>query len=99
MNDIFVFGTKLNVVNAIKYFLITCFDMKELDEIDVILDIKITTTEVDISVNQSYYIQKILKIFGQFGYTLVCTPYDPNIHFKNNKDDTMPKNKYVKMVI
>jgi len=55
------FGTSLDVVNATKLFLSTCFHMKHLGETDAIRGIKITRTKEGISLNQSLYIKKVLK--------------------------------------
>ena len=40
-----IFETNLDVVDAINYFLITYFDMKDLGEADVTFSIKITKNQ------------------------------------------------------
>jgi len=65
MDDVLIFGTNLDVVNATdESFLSTCFDMKDLEDANVILCIQITRTKEGISLNQSHYIEKILKIWS-----------------------------------
>ena len=54
----------------------THFDMKDLVETYIIFGIKIIRT------NQSHYIEKILRKFGQFDSTSVRISYDPSIHMK-----------------
>ena len=41
VDDILVFGTSMNVVHSTKRFLASKFDMKDMSEASVILDIKI----------------------------------------------------------
>ena len=59
--------------------------MKEMGEADVILGIKIRKTNIDLSLGQSHYIEKMLKKFNCFDVTPVKTPYDPSIYLKRNK--------------
>jgi hypothetical protein len=41
IDDIFVFGTSMDVMHSTKRFLASKFDMKDMSEASVILDIKI----------------------------------------------------------
>jgi hypothetical protein len=41
IDDILIFGTSLNVINEVKIFLCQSFNMKDLDEAVVILNIKL----------------------------------------------------------
>jgi hypothetical protein len=41
IDDILIFGTSLDMINEIKTFLCQSFDMKDLDEVDIILNIKL----------------------------------------------------------
>ena len=41
MDDILIFGTSLNVIKEVKDFLSQTFEMKDLGEADVILNIKL----------------------------------------------------------
>ena len=72
--------------------------MKDLGEADVILGIKITRTSYGISLNQSHYIEKILKKFDQFDCVPVKTPYDSSIHLKKNKGDSISQEQYAKII-
>ena len=74
VDDMLIFGTNIDIVNATKNFLNSCFEMKDLGEADVILGIKITRTLDGIFLSQSHYIEKILKQFGQFDCIPVKTP-------------------------
>jgi len=88
----------LDVVNITKFFPGTCFDTKDLGEADVILGIKITRTKEVIRLNQSQYIKKILKKFGQFDCTPIRIHYDPSFHLKMNKGDRLSQGEYTKII-
>jgi len=58
--------------------------MKELREASVILGIKITRLKEGICLDQSHYIEKILKKYDYFDCKPASTPYDPSVKlFKN----------------
>jgi tRNA(Ser,Leu) C12 N-acetylase TAN1 len=61
VDDILIFGTNINVINDIKSFLSKSFDMKDLGEADVILNIKLIKDENGITLSQSHYVEKILR--------------------------------------
>ena len=48
VDDILVFGASMNVVHGTKRFLVSKFDMKDMSEASVILDIKITRRDKSI---------------------------------------------------
>lgn len=64
MDDLLIFGSNIHAVNHIKSILCANFDMKDLGEASMILDIKFTKSEKGISLDQSHYIEKILKIYN-----------------------------------
>jgi hypothetical protein len=50
VEDILIFGTRLDVINEIKTFVCQSFDMKDLDEADVTPNIKLIIVENEASV-------------------------------------------------
>ncbi|CAJ2638269.1 unnamed protein product [Trifolium pratense] len=83
VDDLLIFGSNLSAVNAVKSLLCNNFDMKDLGEASVILGIKITRSEKGISLDQSHYVEKILKkqteyasIIGSLRYATDCTRPD-----------------------
>ena len=72
--DMLIFETNLQVVINTKSFLRSKFDMKDLEEVEVILRIKITRTLNGLNLSQEHYIEKILKRFEQFDCKSVSTP-------------------------
>ena len=63
VDDLFIFGTNLDVVHDAKHFLASNFDMKDLDKTNIILDIKILRDNDYITLSQSHYVKKTLKKF------------------------------------
>ncbi|WVZ70110.1 hypothetical protein U9M48_018804 [Paspalum notatum var. saurae] len=54
----------IDVINEVKSFLSTKFDMKDLGEADVILNIKLIKDESGITLSQTHYVEKVLSRFG-----------------------------------
>jgi len=85
VDDILIFGMNIEVINDVKFFLSKSFDMKDLDETDVILNIKLIKNENGITLSQSHYVEKILSRFGYVNSKLSPTPYDPSVILRKNK--------------
>jgi hypothetical protein len=63
VNGILIFVTILDVINEVKIFLCQSFDMKHLGEPDVILIIKLTKRENEITLTESHYVEKVFEPF------------------------------------
>jgi hypothetical protein len=62
VDDILIFGTSLNLINEVKEFLSQNFEMKDLAENDVILNIKLVKEgDGGVTLVQSHYVEKILS--------------------------------------
>ena len=85
VDDILIFGMNIEVINDVKFFLSKSFDMKDLDETDVILNIKLIKNENGITLSQSHYVEKILSRFGYVNSKPSSTPYDPSVILRKNK--------------
>ena len=65
MDDILILGTSVDVTKEVKDFLSNNFEMKDLGEADVILNIKLLREgNGGIKLVQSHYVEKILSRFG-----------------------------------
>jgi hypothetical protein len=65
VDDILIFGTRLNVIKEVKEFLSQTIEMKDLGEIDVILNIKLVREgDGGVTLLQSHYVEKVLSRFG-----------------------------------
>jgi hypothetical protein len=77
MDDILIFGTSLNVIKEIKEFLSQNFEMKDLGEADVILNIKLVKEgDGGVTLVQSHYMEKVLSRFDFSDRKPTLTPYD-----------------------
>jgi hypothetical protein len=85
VDDILMFGTSLDVINEVKTFLCQSLDMKDPDEDDVILNIKLIKGENEITLMQSHYVEKILSRFGYKDNKHSPTSYDPSLILQKNK--------------
>jgi hypothetical protein len=84
-DDILIFGTSLDVINEVKTFLCQSFDMKDMSEVDVILNMKLIKGHNGITLTQSHYVEKVLSHFGYKDSKPSPTPYDPSLVLQKNK--------------
>ena len=59
--------------------------MKDLREVDVILNIKLIKEDSGITLSQSHYVEKVLSRFGFMDSKPSPTPYDPSVTLRKNK--------------
>jgi hypothetical protein len=64
VDDILIFRTSLDMISEVKSFLCQSFKMKDLGDVDVILNIKLIKRENQITLIQSHYVEKMLSRFG-----------------------------------
>jgi hypothetical protein len=98
VDDILIFGTNMKVIHEVKSFLSKCFDMKDLGEADVILNIKLNKNESGITLSQSHYVEKILSRFGFIDSKSSPTPYDPSVILRKNKNRPTDQLRYSQIV-
>lgn len=75
--DILIFDTNIDAINEVKSFLSMIFDMKDLREASVSLNIKLIKTNGGITLSQSHYVENGLNCFGFIDWKPSSTPYDP----------------------
>jgi len=98
VDDILIFGTNIDVINEVKSFLSKSFDMKDLGEADVILNIKMIKEESGITLLQSHYVEKVLSRFGFMDSKPSPTPYDPSVTLRKNKKIARDQLKYSQII-
>jgi hypothetical protein len=86
------------VINEFKTFLCRNFDIKDLGEADVILNIKVIKGENWITLTQSRYVEKVLSHFGYKDSKPSPTPYDPNLILRKNKRIGRDRLRYSQMI-
>jgi hypothetical protein len=85
VDNTLIFGTSLDVINEVKTFLCQSFDIKDMGEADVILNIKLIKGENEITLTQSHYVEKVLSHFDYKDNKPSRTPYDPSLILRKNK--------------
>ena len=65
------------------------FDMKDLGEANFILGMKITKTCDGIFLNQSHYVEKILRKYNFHDHKSVAAPFDSSVHLFPMSNDMM----------
>jgi inosine/xanthosine triphosphate pyrophosphatase family protein len=80
VNDILIFGNNINMIKEVKDFLSSNFEIEDLDEADVILNIKLLREENSgVTLMQSHYVENVLNHFGHSDGTPAPTLYDPSV--------------------
>ncbi|GJX33050.1 hypothetical protein Tco_0242905 [Tanacetum coccineum] len=72
--------------------------MKDMGEDDVILGIRIKHGSNGIAISQSYYIEKVVKKFSYFDYTLASTHMDTNEKLMPNNGQAISQLEYSKVI-
>jgi hypothetical protein len=98
VDDILIFGTNMKVIYEVKSFLSKSFDIKDLREADVILNIKLNKNESGITLSQSHYVEKILSRFGFIDGKSSPTPYDLSVILRKNKNEPTDQLRYSQIV-
>nr|ABF94664.1 retrotransposon protein, putative, Ty1-copia subclass [Oryza sativa Japonica Group] len=99
VDDILIFGTSLNVIEEVKDYLSKNFEMKDLGEADVILNIKLQRgDEGGITLVQSHYVDKVLSRFGYSDCKPAPTPYDPSVLLRKNRRIARDQLRYSQII-
>jgi hypothetical protein len=62
VDNILIFRTSINVIKEVKEFLYQNFEMKDLGEVDVILNIKLVREgDSGVTLLQSHYVENVLR--------------------------------------
>jgi hypothetical protein len=98
VDDILIFGTNIDIVNKVKSFLSKSFDLKDLGEADVILNIKLIKEDTGITLSQSHYVEKALSWFGFMDSKPSPTPYDHSVTLRKNKKIARDQLRYSQII-
>ena len=67
------------MINEVKAFLCQSFDMKDMGDADVILNIKLIKGDNEITLTQSHYVEKVLSHFDYKDSKPSPTSYYPSL--------------------
>ena len=74
------------MIEKVKEFLSKNFEMKDLGEADVILNIKLQREgNGGVTLLQTHYVEKVLSRFGFSDCAPAPTPYDPSMLLRKNQ--------------
>jgi hypothetical protein len=99
VDDILIFGTNIDAINEVKTFLSKNFDMKDLGEANVVLNIKLVKDESGITLLQSHYVEKVLSRFGFIDSKSSPTLYDPSVILRKNKKISRDQLRYLRSLV
>jgi hypothetical protein len=99
VDGILILGTSLDVIKDTKDFLSNKFEIKDLGEADVILNIKLLREDDGgITLVQSHYVEKVLSRFGYSECEPAPTPYDPSKLLKKNQRISRDQLRYSQII-
>jgi hypothetical protein len=99
VDDLLIFGPNISAINNVKSLLCNNFDMKDLREASVILGIKITRSEHGISLDQTHYVEKILKKYNYFDCKPANTSYDASVKLFKNTGESVRQTEYASIMV
>jgi hypothetical protein len=83
----------------VKEFLSNNFEMKDLRETDVILNIKLLKEgDGGITLLKSHYVEKVLSCFGFSDCQPSPTPYDPSVLLRKNRRIARDQLRYSQII-
>jgi hypothetical protein len=99
VDDILIFGTSLDVIKEVKDFLSNNFEMKDLGEADVILNIKLKREcNGGVTILRPHYVENVLSRFGYSDCQPAPTPYDPSVLIRKNRRIAKDQLKYFQII-
>jgi hypothetical protein len=85
VDDILIFDTSLELIKEVKDFLSQKFEIKDLGEANVILNIKrIKGENGGVTLSHTHYVKKMLSRFGYNNSKTAPTPYDASLVLRKN---------------
>uniref|UniRef100_A0A2N9GVD6 CCHC-type domain-containing protein n=1 Tax=Fagus sylvatica TaxID=28930 RepID=A0A2N9GVD6_FAGSY len=84
VDDMLIFGTNMLGVCETKKYLASVFKMKDLNEADTILGIKVKRHSEGYALCQNHYIEKVLLKYKHLNVKEVNTPFDSNYKLVEN---------------
>jgi hypothetical protein len=87
------------VIEEVKKFLSNNFEIKDLGEVDVILNIKLPREgDGGVTLLQSHYVEKVLSHFGFSDCQPTPTPYDPSVLLRKNRRIVRDQFRYSQII-
>nr|GEW30939.1 hypothetical protein [Tanacetum cinerariifolium] len=98
LDDILIVGTNIEGINETKKFLSSCFQMKDMNEVNTILGIKVKRRSRGYALNQCHYIDKIIDKFQHLNIKEANTPYEPSCKLVENDGRAVAQIEYASAI-
>ena len=99
VDDILIFENNINVIEEVKGFLPSNFEIKDLGEADVIPNIKLLREgNGGVMLLQSHYMKKVMSRFGYSDCTPISTFYDPSVLLRKNRRIARDQLRYSQII-
>ena len=98
VDDMLIFGMNMKGVCETKRNLSSMFQMKDLNEVDTILGIKIKRHSEGFALCQSHYVEKVLQRFKLLNIKEVNTPFNQSIKLGENTGSPIAQLEYVSAI-
>ncbi|GKD59621.1 zinc finger, CCHC-type containing protein, partial [Tanacetum coccineum] len=85
-------------INETKKFLSSCFQMKDMNEVDTILGIKVKRHSGGYELNQCHYIDKIIDKFQHLNIKEANTPYESSCKLVENDGRAVAQIEYASAI-
>ena len=98
VDDMLIVGSDDDMIKSTKNMLKFKFDMKDMGLADVILGIKISRASNGLILNQTHYVDKILRKFNKEDNTTSKTPLNTSIHLSKNRGEGISQVEYARII-
>jgi hypothetical protein len=98
IDNTLIFSTNMIEIVEIKRYLTSIFKMKDLSEVNTILDIKVKKHSSRYALNQLYYIEKMFDKFKHLNIKEANTLFDSSMKLNDYFDKTVAQLEYVSVI-
>nr|GEY60703.1 zinc finger, CCHC-type [Tanacetum cinerariifolium] len=98
VDDILIVRTNMEGINETKNSLSSCFQMKDMNEVDTILGIKVKSHSGGYALNRCHYIDKIIDKFQHLNIEEANTPYESSCKLVENDGIAIAQIKYASAI-
>ena len=98
VDNMLIISDDMKGIIEIKRFLSSTFKMKDLEEVDTILGIKIRRNSKGYALNQTHYIEKVVSKFSHLKIKEANTPFDSRVKFEKNDGRAIAQLEYASVI-
>ncbi|RVW78145.1 Retrovirus-related Pol polyprotein from transposon TNT 1-94 [Vitis vinifera] len=98
VDDMLILSDDMKGIIEMKRFLSSTFKMKDLEEVDTILGIKVKRNSGGYALNQTHYIEKVVSKFSHLKIKDANTPFDSSIKLEKNDGRSVAQLEYASAI-